>query len=276
MNGGIIWLASYPKSGNTWLRAFLANLFSGGETPFDINRLADFTMSDMRAVYFEAVAKRPFAEIDADSLNRLRPAVHRYLAQSRPHNVFVKTHHAIGRVGEVPTITAEVTAGAIYVIRNPLDVAVSFAHHMNLDLDTAIATMNREENYLETGGRIAAQFISSWRNHVTSWTQAPGLTRQVLRYEDMLDRPRRSFGEVVRFLGVETTPQQLKRAVRFASFDELKAQESKHGFRERSAVAPAFFREGRKDVWRRRLTSAQVDAVVQANEAVMGEYGYLP
>jgi len=276
MSSGIIWLASYPKSGNTWLRAFLANLFSGAEAPFDINKLSDFTMSDMRALYFEAVAKRPFDEIDADSLNRLRPAVHRYLAQSRPHNVFVKTHHAIGRAGDVPTITAEVTAGAIYVVRNPLDVAVSFAHHMNLDLDAAITAMNSEENFLPTGGRIAAQYISSWRNHVRSWTQAPGLTLQVLRYEDMLERPQQSFGAVARFLSVDTTAQRLKRAIRFSSFRELQAQEAKRGFRERSAVAPAFFREGRKDAWRQRLSPAQIDAIVSANQEVMAEYGYLP
>ena len=93
--GAILWLASYPKSGNTWLRAFLANMLTGAETPFPINQLSDFTASDLRAGYFEEVAQRPLVEMGDAVLHALRPRVHRYLAELRPDTTFVKTHNAL-------------------------------------------------------------------------------------------------------------------------------------------------------------------------------------
>ncbi len=276
MSGGIIWLASYPKSGNTWLRAFLANLFTGAEQPFEIDRLSDFTMSDMRAGYFEEVARRPIAQIEAPDLNRLRPEVHRYLASRQPHTVFVKTHHAIGQVDEVATITPEVTEGAIYIVRNPLDVVVSYARHVGLELDAAIEALNWEKNYLESRGRIVFQFLSSWSEHVKSWTTAPGLTPHVMRYEDMLDDPTAAFAALVEFLGLTPEDEELQRAIRFCAFTELEAQERKSGFRESSGTSEAFFRQGRQGAWREVLTPAQVDSIVQAHAEIMAQFDYLP
>ncbi len=276
MSAGIIWLASYPKSGNTWLRAFLANLFSGADEPFDVNRLADFTLSDMRAGYYEEVAHRPIGGIEAREVNRLRPEVHRYLASQRPDTVFVMTHHAIGHVDDVATITPEVTEGAIYIVRNPLDLVISYADHTGLTLDDAIDAINRPDNFLDSQGRVVFQYLSSWSEHVKSWTTAPGLTHHLMRYEDMLDDAALTFGALAGFLGLSVEAEIMERAIRFSAFAELKKQEKAGGFRERSARAEAFFREGRQGVWREVLTPAQVDRLVEAHGETMARYGYLP
>ena len=273
---GIIWLASYPKSGNTWLRMFLANFITNGTKPFDINRLSDFTFSDMRAGYFEEVAKRPIAELDDKELNLLRPKVHRFLANRTAHTMFVKTHHAVGMISDIPTITPDVTAGAIYIVRNPLDVVISYAHHMAADIDTTIEAMGRHDNYALTAGRIVFQYLSSWNDHVKSWTTAPGLTHHVMRYEDMLDAPNETFGDLIGFLDMESTPERIERAIRFSSFDEMQKQEKAKGFREGSQVADAFFRQGNLGGWRDTLTPAQVDAIVERHGEEMAKYGYLP
>jgi Sulfotransferase domain len=273
---GIVWLASYPKSGNTWLRAFLANLLTDAREPFDINKLSDFTMSDMRAGYFEEVAGRPLGELDFKSLNALRPEVHRRMAARGRPLALVKTHHALTAVDGVPTITSEVTAGAIYVVRNPLDVAVSFSRHMGLDIADAIAALNRRDNYLPTHDRMVFQFLGNWSDHVRSWTRARGLRRHVMRYEDMLGDPEASFAAVAAFLGIEAPAERLARAVAFSSFGQLQRQEAARGFRERSEVAGAFFRSGREGIWREYLSPRQIDLMRETHREVMSEFGYIP
>ena len=274
--GAILWLASYPKSGNTWLRAFLANMLTGAETPFPINQLSDFTASDLRAGYFEEVAQRPLAEMGDAVLHALRPRVHRYLAELRPDTTLVKTHNALIAYDGVSTITPEVTVGAIYLMRNPLDVAVSYSRHLGLSLEEAVAAICHHDNHTVTAGRTVFQILGTWQSHVMSWVQAPGLTIHVARYEDLLDAPEKSFGKIARFLGLRPTPEQLDQAIRFASFEELKAQEERDGFRERSPRNPSFFRQGRRDGWREMLSTAQVERIVEINRVAMERFGYLP
>ena len=274
--GSILWLASYPKSGNTWLRAFLANFLTGAKTPFPINQLSEFTASDIRAGYFEEVARRPLNELDDATLHQLRPRVHRYLANLRPDTTLVKTHNALIAYDDVSTITPEVTAGAIYILRNPLDVAISCAHHMAVSIDDAVNALCNPENYTVTANRSVFQILGTWQDHAFSWVRAPGLTIRVVRYEDLLDDPTTHFRAVTSFLGLDPSRPELARAIKFASFGELKSQESSGGFRERSEVNPSFFREGKHDSWREVLTEDQVKRMVDVNRLAMERFGYLP
>jgi Sulfotransferase domain len=272
----ICWLASYPKSGNTWLRVFLANALNRTQSPYDINALRDFGGSDLRASLYERAAAKPLAELDDRALHRLRPAVHRFLATRGPGIVFVKTHNAIAVLDGVPTITPEVTAGAIYVVRNPLDVAVSYAHHFGLDLDAAVAVLCAAGNRLVTHDQTVGSLLDSWGRHVTSWSTASGLAAHVVRYEDLLVKPVPSFRAVLAYLKLERSHEELKRAVRFASFKELERQEACDGFVEQALPDRRFFRAGRAGEWRKRLNPAQVERIVEVNGTVMDRYGYLP
>ena len=107
---GIIWLASYPKSGNTWVRLFLANLFSDARHPVDINKLPGFTFGEHRADFYETLSGRPLSALSDEEINRMRPEVHRHIAGSRRETIFVKTHAAITVLDGVATITPDVTA----------------------------------------------------------------------------------------------------------------------------------------------------------------------
>jgi hypothetical protein len=276
MKSGIVWLASYPKSGNTWLRAFLANLISGGSGPVDINSLRLFGFSDTRADLYELASGKPFEALDLPHLHRLRPNVHRLITKTKAGTVYVKTHNAIAVRDGIPTITPEVTVGAIYILRNPLDVAVSYAHHFAMEIDHVIEAMASPDNYLDTVDRSTFSYLGSWSKHVEGWTTAPGLNAHVVRYEDMLKRPMPTFRGVASYLGLGATRDGVKRAIEFSSFDELKGQETKHGFRERGPSRETFFHQGRAEAWRNVLSAAQVDRVVQTQGEVMRRYEYLP
>ncbi|MCU0893041.1 MAG: sulfotransferase domain-containing protein [Rhodospirillales bacterium] len=271
----ILWLASYPKSGNTWLRAFLANYLRNTGRPEDINALPEFALGDMRIEPYLRISGKEPAALSRDEINRLRPQAHRALAAAASGLVPVKTHSAIATVGGVPTITPEVTFGAIYVIRNPLDVAVSFSHHYAVSLDQAVTAICFRGLEIPAKEGHVVQIISDWSTHVRSWLTASGLNLKTLRYEDMLASPRRAFAAVCAFLGMPKDEARLRRAIRHSAFKVLAEQERKEGFVERARGAAAFFRRGQAGGWREELTPAQVEAILACHRPLMTELGYL-
>ncbi|MCB9948558.1 MAG: sulfotransferase domain-containing protein [Rhodospirillaceae bacterium] len=273
--GGLVWLASYPKSGNTWLRIFLANLFANLPEPVNINTLTNFTFTDCRADLFERLTGKPFDSLTDDDQNRLRPQVHRLIAAARPESIFVKTHSALGDYDGVATITPEVTQGAVYIIRNPLDTAVSYAHHLGVSIDEAVHLMGLSTSRLATTGRLGFQMLGSWSSHVRSWVEAPGLNPHLMRYEDMATKAEATFGAFVQFLHLPPNRQRLLKAIRFSSFEVLSRQEKKIGFKERPPKADRFFRQGKVGGWRKTLTADHVAKLIADHAAVMRRFGYL-
>lgn len=274
--GKVIWLASYPKSGNTWLRAFLHNLFRKPGEAYDINRLIDFCTSESALGWFIEVAGGPVKDMGMAEIAQLRPKVHRRLTQIFPDNVFAKTHNALVESHGVPTVTMEYSAGAIYVIRNPLDVVISFADHYGRSIDEAIEMMGRSGLTSGMTNKHVHEVLGSWSEHVESWTGRPNPGLHVMRYEDMLDRPQQVFGAVTRFLGLDPGEDRLHRAIEQSSFENLRRQEDAKGFVERSEASERFFRSGRAGQWRTVLTPAQVQAIAAAHEIQMRRFGYLP
>lgn len=272
----ITWLASYPKSGNTWLRAFLANYLSDGKRAVEINTLPYFSHGEMAGGLFQQIARRPLNALTERDIQRLRPTVHGIVARLDRDPNFVKTHNALVSLFGVPIITPQVTRNAIYVIRNPLDVVISYADHHGLTIDKAIEQMARADNRTPTTEKQVFQFLGRWCDHVRSWLTAPGLKCHVVRYEDLLRDPQESFGAVGAFLGIAAKRSRLVRAIHHSSFRVLQTQESTSGFYERSQHSAAFFRAGESDQWKRTLTASQVDRIVSTHGEVMARHGYLP
>ena len=273
---GIIWLASYPKSGNTWVRAFLANYMLDREEPVPIDELVGYSIGDGFVIHYERMTGRKVEEMTEAELHALRPKMHAWLAQSRGQDIFVKTHNLLSQVGGTPLITPAVTAGAVYILRNPLDVAVSYADHYRVELGTAVAALCEANHVVPGTPRALPQYLGSWSQHVRSWVDAPGLSPLVLRYEDLLSRPAETFGALARFLRWPPDQTRLDKAVRFSAFDELAGQEEESGFRELPKGATTrFFRAGRTGAWRDALSDRQTARMIEANGALMRRFGYL-
>ncbi len=272
---GICWLASYPKSGNTWARIIIANLFANPAEPFDINSLVRFANSDARGDNYESIAGRTVEEMTDEEIHELRPRVHQLIARLSPDTIFVKTHNAICVLAEVPTITPEVTEGGIYVVRNPVDVASSYAHHFGVSVGDAVDALCAHDNIIVSTPKMAFQYLGSWSDHVTSWTTAPGLSIHVMRYEDMTRKPVETFARMAKFLGLPKNPTRLKKAIRFSAFDVVSAQENNAGFKERSKNTERFFRKGRVGDGRAALTRAHIGKLIEHHGDVMREFGYV-
>lgn len=274
--GAIIWLASYPKSGNTWLRAFLFNLLRNPPQAASINELDSFCIGESAGAWYAHRAGHPIRDMAMDAIMALRPQVHRDFTRAFPDSVFVKTHNFLGECCDVALHTMDVTAGAVYVVRNPLDVVISMTDHFGVDLDAAIDRLGDPTAATETTDAHAAEFHSDWSTHVKSWTGQPNDSLHMMRYEDMLDRPNRSFRQLAAFLGLTPPNDRLRKAIKFSSFETLRAQEKKYSFKERSEFSPAFFRSGRKQQWRTQLTPTQIDRIVTAHGEQMARFDYLP
>ncbi|MEM8820486.1 MAG: sulfotransferase domain-containing protein [Pseudomonadota bacterium] len=260
----IIWIASFPKSGNTWLRTFLANAMTPPDVEIDINSLYRFTTADVRHDFFEKAARRsPFESKDFEEWLRLRPRALALIASSKPGLHFVKTHSRVQAIDRIPLIPPAVTAAAIYLIRNPFDVAQSYSRHLAVDLDTTIGMMTDPEARNVSPNRIF-EVIGRWDTHISSWLDAPGLNRHVMRYEDMIADPLAAFTELLGFLRADVPPDRVRAAVEATAFDSLRAAEKKAGFRERPSHMPTFFAKGKAGSWREELTPKQVDRLREA------------
>lgn len=274
MAGGILWLASYPKSGNTWIRIFIENLFRNSREPAKINELNVVGFGDALPRLYEMLANRPFAELSDDDINRLREPLQKHLA-NRPDTAIVKTHNMVGDYQGTPVIRLEYTMGAIYIVRNVFDVTVSLARHFGTSIDGAVEGISQPTMHTPTGRNVAVQYLGRWCDHYRSWTGVPGLNPLVLRYEDLRSKPFKTFSKVVKFLNLPADPERIKRAIRFSNFDEVSRQEKASGFKERVRDDQVFFHSGQVGGWRQQLTKDHVASLIDVHGEVLRELGYL-
>jgi hypothetical protein len=277
--GGIIWLASFPKSGNTWFRIFLANLAAGDTGPADINNLDERGGIASSRHEFEAATLLGSGLLSHDDIDCLRPRVYEAMAAATSEQRWIKVHDAYATTpnGE-PLLGRNVAGAAVYLVRDPRDVAVSLAYHNNTTIDDAIKLMNRADGAL-CGGRkgMATQLrqrLTGWSGHVTSWLDQTDVPVHLARYEDLRAAPAERFGAALTFADRPATPEQIERAIRYADFAELQRQESEHGFAERLSRTAPFFRAGQAGGWLAALSSEQVRAIEQCHGAVMTRLGY--
>jgi Sulfotransferase domain len=274
--GNLIWLASYPKSGSTWLRAFLHNYLRDTAAPHPINSLMDITTGESGTSLYRPYNATPPTTWTPADVQRMRPRVHQDLTQLHPGPIFVKTHNALARIAGAPLITPRVTAAAICIVRDPRDIAMSYSRHLALSLDDTIAFMARPD--AATGGteHEVYEYLGPWSAHVDSWTNRVDPRLHMLRYEDLIEDPLPRFAGLIRFLGQEPDPDRLARAVAHSSFATLQSQEQESGFIERPAGATApFFRAGRAGQWRDALTVAQRRRIEADHLPTMARLGYL-
>lgn len=196
MSGNIVWLASYPKSGNTWLRTFISNLLSGSDRPVHINHLLGKSAGERRIL--DALTGIDSSNLFPEEADAMRPEVYKKISAEARELCWMKVHDAYQyHPNQQPFFPPEATRCAIYLVRNPLDVVPSNSRHMGKSIDTTIRDMNDDthaiNSELNNVTNNLSQRLSSWSGNVLSWLNAPSEMKvHVMRYEDMKKFPARN------------------------------------------------------------------------------------
>jgi hypothetical protein len=278
----IIWLASYPKSGNTWFRTFLTALL--GNQDLDINRMKTDGIFSSRVIFEYETAVNSALLLDKEIKN-LMPQVFINLTNTvKREKLFIKIHDAYTyNSNGLPIVPEQPTIGAVYFIRNPLDVAGSFANHSNISLDKSIKIINSAQgslsNVLTNSGELNInrqfkQLMLSWSGHVLSWTTNVPFPVLVLRYEDMLANSLPTFSKAANFMGLGKDESAISEALEKCKFERLQEMEKQKGFNEKNKLSPVFFRQGKAESWKTELTTEQVKLIVKHHGRVMRHFGY--
>jgi hypothetical protein len=231
-----VWLAAYPKSGNTWLRVLIANL-SATDAPADINALSEHGL------------------IPSDR-------------GSAPDTLFIKAHAAYTPPNEKDF------SGAIIVVRDPRDIAPSLAAYSRNTIDDAIEFMGDPDAIQAVENCPSRPKLRRWNHHVASWLEQKDIPVHLVRYEDLVADPFTSFRRALRFSGATVADDIIRRAIAFSDFRQLRAQEIAKGFREAQPSMGQFFRRGVAGGWCDELTAAQAARIEASHGAMMQRLGY--
>jgi aryl sulfotransferase len=284
-----IWLASYPKSGNTWLRVLIAGTSANGGDSVDINDLpAERSIASARGP-FDRLFLLESGLLSPDEIDCLRPRLYEALARGMDDNgsahtgtvQFVKVHDAytLTSRGEPLLAGARGADSAIVIVRDPREVAASLANQRGCTIDEAISFMNNPDAMLAGHNQQQPQFrqkLLDWSGHVSSWLGQRDLPVHCVRYEDLVASTAGALKELLAFAGVPATDADVERAVDLGSFEKLRRQELENGFREilRPRPGQVFFRRGEAGGWRDELTPEQIARLEAAHAPMMRRLGY--
>lgn len=275
--GKIVWLASFPKSGNTWFRCFLSALIDGRVNINQLKTDGIFSARQLLDVTYDIDGRL----LDEKEVKNRMPEVIRFYGERTHKLLFCKIHDAYSYNSKgFPIIPEEVTHKVVYLLRNPLDIVASYANHNNCSKDNAIKMMNKKDAYLarqQDGFNInnqLPQLIYDWSGHVNSWHQQDNIKVLTVRYEDMKHDGLATFSKVIADLELEVPEGDIVKAIDLTKFDELRKAESEKGFIEKNIRSPNFFRKGKTGGYKNELNAGQIEKIVNAHGETMQQFGY--
>ena len=226
----IIWLASYPKSGNTYVRAFLSAYYFSGNGQFDFSQISN-------------IDQFPHEKFFKQKVNSIGEASKQWVPIQREINKdkkirFFKTHSFLGNYQGNEFTSPETTLGAIYIVRDPRNVLTSLKNHYSFDDDKALKMITDKTRSLmsNNGSHASLNFISSWAENYLSWFRNNQFRRLLVKYEDLITNKYETFRDIIVFTNtlmnrVEGVDKlKLQKAIETTNFDVLKNKEISETF----------------------------------------------
>lgn len=276
----IIWIASYPKSGNTWMRLFIKSYFNSSNIKFSLdNKLDDAIVVESFPVErrFEElkINFEDFSDIYKNWLNM------QLMINLNNKINYLKTHNAMCTINKHKFTNVENTLGAIYIVRDPRDVLVSYSYFLNRSIDEILKKMTSNDSY--EGAELKNKFykkslLGSWSSHYNSWKKLDGVKTILVKYEEMIENPYSTFLKVLIYLknltNIKIDEKKINDTIKQTSFENLKNLELKEGYKGNLSPNP-FFRSGKVGQWREKLTKEQCQKIEITFKNEMTELGYL-
>ena len=279
----IIWIASYPKSGNTWVRSIISSLIYSNDGNFDFDLLKKIQQYPSQK-YFKNFTK------DFQNINEIK----KYWIESQDiinldkEVKFFKTHHINCKIGEHAFTNKNNTLGTIYVVRDPRNLINSFTNHYSIDKNTAknfITSRQSVTGALEDMKRDNSIFtiLGSWNDHLKSWT---GVNQNLLliKYEDLIMDPLNEINKIIKYLknliNFSVNEKKIDNIINSTSFDVMKKKETEKGFHESVMDSTDknkvnFFNLGKENKWEKYLNSEDQEFIKDKLGLEMKELGYI-
>lgn len=271
----ISWLASYPKSGNTWIRMFINAFIT--KMPLSINSAYQMARLDLDPGVLQLICPTYAKKLTHREQFIYRPAMLLNMIKMSPGRLVLKTHHAKIMADQMPAHPLLVTDVAVYVIRDPRDICISLSHHLGETIDATIEFMNNMQQAIEDETMGFVSLLLTWSEHVNSWTlKNNNIKTMTVRYEDMLESSVSIFQQILEHLkltNVSNFDERFAFALEETKFSQLRKYEQQKGFIEKGK-GERFFRVGKAGQWRDILTSKQADKIYSDHKEMMQEFGY--
>ena len=278
----IIWIASYPKSGNTYVRSLLSAYYFSNDGDFNfglLKNIKQFPSND----FFES----EFENVDEASRNWI---LGQKKIRERKKALFLKTHSCLGLYKGQPFTSPEYTLGGIYIVRDPRNVITSVMNHFELNLDEALKFLtDPHKNTMDPDSKDYRTWVllSNWSSHYNSWCKSKNFRKLVIRYEDFEKEKYETFRDIIVFNNTllsrteRVDKEKLERAIETTNFSVLKNKEKNEGFDEAlfskkdKKKKKVFFNLGFNNRWKKLLRDDIKEKIEGEFTKEMKELGYL-
>ena len=278
----IVWLASYPKSGNTLLRSILSSYFFSNDGEFKFENLYQISQFPLL---------RHFTSIEVD-INEDKAVfknsinAQNFINKEKGKVKFFKTHSSFSKINNYNFTDLQNTLGVIYIVRDPRNVVNSLAHHYNFSVDEATDTMIDKKKFMSRTDKNAEVFAGSWNFNYNSWKNLEQHKKYFLiKYEDLIKNKKSIILKVFKFLNslgmkLDIDMVKLNKVIKTTEFEKMKAKEQKETFTEamideKTGKRKIFFNLGPKNDWRVNLDKKNKEKIEKAFSKEMEELGYL-
>ena len=281
----ILWIASYPKSGNTWLRTLLSSYYYSEDGIFNQKLLSNIG---------QFPEKKYFIDFEYNQNIVTDTSKYWIKAQDKINNdrkiKFFKTHNILGSINNVNFTNKKNTIGILYIVRDPRNVLTSIQNHFELTLDGALEFMTNEKKYIYNfhlqNDYSDFQFISSWEKNYLSWSSQKVFPVKIIKYEELQNSTYQIFKEIIEFIeklkGFEKNfdDEKAKNSIASTSFEKLQNIEKQKGFVEsviskKNVKKIPFFHLGPKNNWRNILDKKYQEKINLVFNKSLQELNYI-
>ena len=275
----IIWCASYPKSGNTWVRAIITSLLYSEDGIFNFAMLRKVSLFPKRF---------HFKNFTDDYSNLKKISQYWINAQEKINSdgklTIFKTHNGNYNFLGKDFTNKNNTIGVIYVVRDPRNIISSIANHYKLNLEQCVNFLLDEKRFLfnqndpnDLTEENIITLLGSWKSHYNSWKIASNSL--IIRYEDLLLNTKLQINNLSLFLKkfteFEVNDKKIQNILKTTSFEKLKNMEEKEGFEEASNPNIKFFNLGPKNNWKDVLNKNLIHSIEKNFNKEMKELRYI-
>ena len=282
----IIWLASYPKSGNTYVRAFLSAYYYSENGEFDFSLLSNIKQFPDKEFFDKKIESIEQASTEWESAQKK-------IIEDKKIKFF-KTHNCLGVYGNKSFTTSRQTLGGIYIVRDPRNVFSSLKNHFSMDDNEAMEMILDEKRGImqDTGIYASYAFISSWSRHFMSWINSSEFRRLIIKYEDLLENKYETFRDIIVFTNTllnkteGVNKKKLQKAIETTDFNILRNKEIEESLDK--SITPfkkwrnihkenknLFFNLGPENNWKNFLNKKIANKIEKKFRKEMLELGYI-